>query len=193
MRVIGVDEAGRGPLAGPVVAAAVILPADFDTDGIDDSKVLTKSQRQALRQRIETACTWRVVFASAEEIDRHNILRATLRAMSSAIAELWLDGDSVLVDGNRVPDDWIGRSEAVIGGDAIHACISAASILAKEHRDEWMMEQAAKYPEYGFEEHSGYGSPRHLAALKAHGPCPLHRRSFAPISDMVNQPCLDLG
>lgn len=181
----GVDEAGRGPLAGPVVAAAVILnPAD-PIDGLDDSKKLTARRRAALEVEIRTrALHVGVGVASVEEIDAINILQATFLAMIRAVEALALDPPHILVDGNRLPK-WGYRAQAVVGGDALHPCISAASIIAKEERDRFMAEAALRYPHYGWASNKGYGSAVHMAALKEHGPTPLHRRSFAPVAQLA--------
>jgi len=179
---VGLDEAGRGPLAGPVAAAAVILPEGFELSGVDDSKKLTPAQREAAADRIRSECRWAVVFVDVEVIDRINILWASMLAMEQALAQLGGEPTNVFVDGDRVPRGLVGRAEAVVGGDAKYACIAAASILAKVDRDALMREYAAEYPGYGFERHFGYGTPEHLAALREHGPCPIHRRSFAPVS-----------
>lgn len=182
--IAGVDEAGRGPLAGPVVAAAVILCPD-GIAGLDDSKKLTAARRAELEAIILARCRYGIGMASVEEIDRINILQATFLAMTRAVEALCgghgCTPDHVLVDGNRLPK-WTYRATAVIGGDAIHDCISAASILAKEARDRMMKTAAADYPHYGWHTNKGYGSAQHLAALRDHGPTPLHRRSFAPIA-----------
>ena len=177
----GLDEAGRGPLAGPVTAAVVILPDGFDLSGIDDSKKLTAGQREALALRIRAECHWAVASVGIAVIDRINILWASMLAMEQALARLDAEPTGVFVDGDRVPRGLTGRAEAVVGGDAKYACIAAASILAKVDRDARMRAYANEYPAYGFERHYGYGTPEHLAALKEHGPCPIHRRSFAPV------------
>jgi len=185
--VVGVDEAGRGPLAGPVVAAAVILCPDGIT-GLDDSKKLTPARRAELEAIILARCRHGIGMASVEEIDRVNILQATFLAMTRAVEALCgahgCSPDHILVDGNRLPK-WTWRATAVIGGDAIHDCISAASILAKEARDRMMKAAAADYPHYGWHSNKGYGSAQHLAALQDHGPTPLHRRSFAPVAALI--------
>jgi ribonuclease HII len=185
--VAGVDEAGRGPLAGPVVAAAVILCPDGIV-GLDDSKKLSANRRAELEAIILARCRYGVGIASVEEIDSINILQATFLAMTRAVEALCGSHgclpDHVLVDGNRLPK-WTYRATAVIGGDAIHDCISAASIIAKEHRDRMMKAAAADYPHYGWLSNKGYGSAQHLAALKTHGPTPLHRRSFAPVASVI--------
>ena len=182
----GVDEAGRGPLAGPVVAAAVILDDKQPIAGLADSKKLSASRREALFDAIRArALCFAIAEASVEEIDRLNILQATLLAMQRAVAGLRLRPGLVLVDGNRLPVLPM-PSEAVIGGDALVQAISAASILAKVHRDRWCQSIDAQYPQYGFAGHKGYGTAAHLEALRNHGACPLHRRSFAPVALQCN-------
>jgi ribonuclease HII len=183
--VAGVDEAGRGPLAGPVVAAAVILRAEDCPEGLNDSKKLSAKRRAALEGEIKArAICWGLGVASVEEIDRINILWATMLAMTRAVEALGQECQHILVDGNRVPD-WRWPATAVIGGDALCLSIAAASILAKEARDRMMLEAAATHPYYGWESNKGYGSAQHLAALRTHGPTPLHRRSFAPVAQML--------
>lgn len=184
----GADEAGRGPLAGPVVAAAVILPDGFNLRGINDSKKLTAAKREELAQRIKADAFWAVEFAEVEEIDRLNILHASMAAMSRAIRRL--NPEQAFIDGNRLPPDLPCPGTAVVKGDGKYACIAAASILAKTARDNALVELAAVYPEYGFERHFGYPTPEHLELLRKHGPCPVHRRSFAPVSELLFQPCL---
>lgn len=184
--VAGIDEAGRGPLAGPVVAAAVILPSEHGLDGLDDSKKLSEARRNRLAQEIRRcAAAWSVAWSDAAEIDAINVLQATLLAMRRAITGLPLWPGSVLVDGNRLPDlEFFGRrlhGDAVVGGDGLIASVSAASILAKVSRDRMMREADRLYPQYGFAAHKGYGTPDHLRRIGRHGPCPLHRRSFRPI------------
>ncbi|MGC6400670.1 ribonuclease HII [Sphingomonas sp. FW199] len=181
--VAGVDEAGRGPLAGPVVAAAVIL-CPGGIAGLDDSKKLTERRRETLFDRIRDQCTVGVGIAEVEEIDRLNILWATMLAMERAVAALGVDPAEVLVDGNRCPG-WRWRSRAIIGGDAIEPCISAASIIAKVTRDRMMRDADAVHPGYGWARNKGYGSAAHLAALRTLGPSPLHRRSFAPVAQAM--------
>jgi len=177
-RIAGVDEAGRGPLAGPVVAAAVIFPAGFSDPRIDDSKRLDARRREELVPVITAAAiSWAVTESSATEIDAINILQATLRAMERAVASLLVVPDYVLVDGSIMPDVFV-PGEAVIGGDGRVACIAAASILAKVHRDRLMEAHHERWPVYGFDKNKGYGTPAHLAALAEFGPCPIHRRSF---------------
>jgi len=182
--VCGVDEAGRGPLAGPVVAAAVIFdPAKPMIRGLDDSKVLTAKKREELYDKIvDRALAYCVASATVEEIDSLNILHATMLAMKRAVEGLSVVPTLVKIDGNRCPTLAI-RSEAVIGGDALVKSISAASILAKVTRDRMLLELHQTFPMYGFDAHSGYGTPQHLAALREHGPCAHHRRSFAPVRE----------
>ena len=181
----GVDEAGRGPLMGPVVAAAVILDELNPIKGLADSKKLTPQRREALYDEIRAkALCCSIALATAEEIDRLNILQATMLAMRRAVESLRLKPNKVLVDGNRLPTLAI-LSEAVIGGDAIVPAISAASILAKVYRDRWCAEFHLEYPQYGFASHKGYGTAEHLAALREHGACPQHRRSFAPVAEVL--------
>lgn len=180
--VAGVDEAGRGPLAGPVVAAAVILDDAHPIQGLADSKKLSATRRERLFEEIRAkALCFCVAQASVEEIDRLNILQATLLAMQRAVAGLRLKPNCVLVDGNRLPVLDV-RAEAIVKGDAKVQAISAASILAKVTRDRDMDSLHLTYPMYGFEQHKGYGTAQHLAALAEHGPCPVHRRSFAPVA-----------
>ncbi len=177
----GVDEAGRGPLAGPVVAAAVILDDLHPIDGLDDSKRLTERRRNQLYDAIRArALCVSVGQASVEEIDRLNILQATLLAMQRAVHGLRLPPRLVLVDGNRLPKLPMA-ARAIVGGDASVAAISAASIVAKVERDRWCQEAATQYPQYELQRHKGYGTALHLAALRQHGASPLHRTSFAPV------------
>lgn len=188
--VAGVDEAGRGPLAGPVVAAAVILDPKRPIDGLADSKKLSERRRNQLAIEIrENALAWSVAAADRKEIDTLNILAATMLAMRRAIAALAMMPSGVLVDGNRLPnlqfDDYLLNGEAVVGGDGKVAAISAASIIAKTSRDRIMVELDAVYPNYGFARHKGYGTRAHLESLKKHGPCEQHRRSFAPVRDVA--------
>ncbi|WP_166942555.1 ribonuclease HII [Sphingopyxis panaciterrae] len=180
--IVGVDEAGRGPLAGPVVAAAVLL-CEGGIAGLDDSKKLTAKRRGELEIQIKARCRWGVGEASVAEIDRINILQATFLAMTRAVEALGFEPAEVLVDGNRLPK-WRYAATAIIGGDAIHPCISAASIIAKEHRDRYMVAMARDFPAFGWETNMGYGTARHLAALRQHGPTPLHRTSFAPVAQL---------
>lgn len=178
--IVGVDEAGRGPLAGPVVAAAVVLCPD-GIFGLDDSKKLSPKRRAILEAEIKAKCRWAVGIACVEEIDAINILQATLLAMTRAVQALSVEPTKVLVDGNRLPR-WSYHAEAVIRGDSIHPCISAASIIAKEHRDRIMIAADAEYPGYGWASNKGYGAVVHVEALRALGPTPLHRKSFAPVA-----------
>lgn len=186
--VAGVDEAGRGPLAGPVVAAAVILDERQPIAGLADSKKLSAARRDQLYDEIRAkALCCCVAQASAEEIDRLNILQATLLAMQRAVAGLRLKPGLVLVDGNRLPLLEM-RAEAIVKGDAKVAAISAASILAKVTRDRGLALLDQRYPQYGFARHKGYGTAEHLQALRVHGPCPEHRRSFAPVAQAERSP-----
>ncbi|PPE68922.1 ribonuclease HII [Caldimonas thermodepolymerans] len=179
--VAGVDEAGRGPLAGPVVAAAVILDDENPIEGLADSKRLTERTRERLYDEIRAkALCCAIAEASVEEIDRLNILQATMLAMRRAVEALRLKPAKVLVDGNRLPVLKVA-AEAVVQGDAKVQAISAASILAKVHRDRLCLQLHEQHPEYGFAVHKGYPTPEHLAALQRHGACPAHRRSFAPV------------
>ena len=181
----GVDEAGRGPLAGPVVAAAVILDELNPIKGLADSKKLTALRREALYDEIRAkALCCSIALATAEEIDSLNILQATLLAMKRAVEGLRLKPHKVLVDGNRLPT-LIILAEAIVKGDALVPSISAASILAKVYRDRWCAEFHLEYPQYGFADHKGYGTAAHLAALRLHGACPQHRRSFAPVAEVL--------
>lgn len=180
--IAGVDEAGRGPLAGPVAVAAVILDPTRPIAGLDDSKRLSEARREALYpQIVECALAWRIEFVEADEIDRLNILQATLTGMRRAVAALRPAAVLARIDGNKVPKDMPCPAEALIGGDAIEPAIMAASILAKVARDRHMCGLHAQWPQYGFDLHKGYPTPGHLAALAEHGPCPQHRRSFAPV------------
>ena len=183
--VAGVDEAGRGPLAGPVVAAAVILDDMNPIAGLNDSKKLSEKRREKLYDAIlAKALCCSIAQASVEEIDRLNILQATLLAMRRAVDGLRLKPVKVLVDGNRLPVLDV-RAEAIVQGDAKVPAISAASILAKVHRDRLCLQLHAQYPAYGFDRHKGYGTAEHLQALQAHGPTPWHRLSFAPVARSV--------
>lgn len=177
----GVDEAGRGPLAGPVVAAAVILDRAAPIAGLADSKILSEASREMLAERIRSVSrAWGVGMASVEEIDRLNILQATLLAMQRAVEGLSVVPEWVLVDGNRAPV-WAHPTRTVVRGDALVPEISAASILAKVTRDRLMLELDARYPEYGFSRHKGYPTAAHLEALDRHGVSPVHRTSFGPV------------
>lgn len=184
--IAGVDEAGRGPLAGPVVAAAVILDPRYPIKGLADSKKLSANQRERLFDLIcARALCCAVGSASVQEIDQINILQATMLAMGRAVQGLRLTPSKVLIDGNRIPVLNV-RAEAIIGGDALVAEISAASIIAKVHRDRWCAQLDAQYPDYGFASHKGYGTAQHLAALRRLGACPEHRRSFAPVTQVLH-------
>ena len=186
LRIAGVDEAGRGPLAGPVAVAAVILDTERPIDGLNDSKQLSEAAREALFPLIrERALAWRIEFVECDEIDRLNILQATLTGMSRALRALAPAADLARIDGNRLPKDLPCPGEALVGGDALEPAIMAASILAKVARDARMRELHLQWPQYGFDRHKGYPSPAHLAALAAHGPCPAHRRSYAPVRDAL--------
>lgn len=181
----GVDEAGRGPLAGPVVAAAVILDELNPIKGLADSKKLTALRREKLYDEIRAkALCCSIAQASVEEIDALNILQATMLAMKRAVEGLRLKPSKVLVDGNRLPPISI-LAEAIVKGDALVPSISAASILAKVYRDQWCVEFDLEYPQYGFATHKGYGTAKHLSALREHGACPQHRRSFAPVAEVL--------
>ena len=185
-KIAGVDEAGRGCWAGPVVAAAVILPASYDWDGIDDSKKLSAEQRARLSECIRQDAATGLGIATAAEIDASNILIASLRAMVRAVAKLTHTPDHILVDGNRLPD-WAHAAEAVIGGDARAPSIAAASIIAKHARDEMMVSLDEQYPAYHWAQNKGYGVPAHREGLKAQGVSPEHRRTFAPIRRLLEQ------
>ena len=181
----GVDEAGRGPLAGPVVAAAVILDPADPIDGLDDSKKLSAKRRAALAVEIRArALAWAVAEASVEEIDRINILQASLLAMRRAVDGLALRPERALIDGNKCPR-LDCPAQAIVGGDGKVASIAAASILAKTVRDAGMLSLHAVYPLYGFDRHMGYPTAFHLQALRVHGPSPVHRRSYAPVAQLV--------
>lgn len=185
-RVCGADEAGRGPLAGPVVAAAVILDPLRPVAGLRDSKQLSAPRRAVLAQAIRSRATaWAVAEASVQEIDQMNILQASLLAMRRAIELLDPAAEIALIDGNRLPRLRI-EARAIVGGDALEPAISAASILAKEHRDRLMGDLDLAFPGYGFAQHAGYPTPRHLERLRALGPCELHRRSFAPVRALLD-------
>jgi ribonuclease HII len=188
--VAGVDEAGRGPLAGPVVAAAVILDWRRPIEGLADSKVLSEKRRESLAILIaERALAWSIGWSDAAEIDRLNILQATMLAMRRAVLGLRLTPVLVEVDGNRLPDlIFNGRrvdGNAIVGGDAKIPAISAASIIAKVHRDQMMRSFDAIYPDYGFRQHKGYGTSAHRECLSRLGPCPQHRRTFRPVSALT--------
>jgi len=176
--ICGVDEAGRGPLAGPVCAAAVILPPNIEIHGLNDSKKLSDKRRRELFPVIkEHAMAYGIAFSDHSEIDRINILQATFLAMERALAQLKIRPELALIDGNRTKDFGI-PVQTVVHGDSLSASIAAASILAKVTRDDYMLQMAKQYPLYGFEIHKGYGTKAHYAALAEHGPCPIHRMTF---------------
>lgn len=190
--IVGVDEAGRGPLAGPVVAAAVVLckPAP---GGLDDSKKLSAKRRSQLEPQIRARCAWGLAVVEPDEIDRINIFQATMLAMTLAVGRLvealGCEPSQVLIDGNMTPHgrhrDWRwAQALPIVGGDGKEKSIGAASILAKEHRDRVMRAAAQAHPHYGWDRNMGYGTAEHLAALRRHGPTPLHRRSFAPVAQV---------
>ena len=183
----GVDEAGRGPLAGPVVVAAVILPESYNLDSLDDSKRLSAKRREQLAPQIEAqSISFAVEFVEVDEIDRVNILQATLNGMQRAVENLDPTPRLALIDGNRAPR-LSCEVKTVIGGDRLIASISAASILAKVYRDRLMLSMHDLYPAYGFDRHKGYPTAHHLERLKVHGPCPIHRTSFAPVRRAIAQ------
>ncbi|MBX3113071.1 MAG: ribonuclease HII [Fimbriimonadaceae bacterium] len=188
--IAGVDEAGRGPIAGPLVVAAAILPEGFDASGIHDSKQLSFEEREQQFSRIVAEANYSIQIVSHEEVDRLNILRATLQAMSQALRELDPQAKQALIDGNQLPPNPPCPVETVVKGDGKYAAIAAASILAKVTRDRLMIEANLEYPGYGFDRNFGYYNPVHVAALEKLGPCPIHRRSFEPIKSLVNQPLL---
>lgn len=176
--VCGIDEAGRGPLAGPVCAAAVVLPRDLEIEGLNDSKKLSDKRRRVLFDEITAqAVTYGIAFATEQEIDEINILQATFLAMRRALAQLSIQPSIALIDGNRETDFGL-PVRTIVKGDSLSANIAAASILAKVTRDDFMLEQAKLYPEYGFDVHKGYGTKAHYEALRKYGPCPIHRRTF---------------
>ena len=184
-QVAGVDEAGRGPLAGPVSAGAVILPKGFTCRGLDDSKKLSAARREKLYEYLTTCgdVRWSVAQVHAEEIDRINILRATHLAMEQAVAQLGVEIGHCLIDGLRVPKfPW--PHDGIVKGDGLSLSIAAASIIAKVTRDRWMLEVSKEFPQYAFERHQGYGTKAHLEALRTHGPCRIHRRSFKPVAQL---------
>lgn len=182
MIIAGVDEAGRGPLAGPVVCAAVVLPDGHGLQGLNDSKKLSAAQRDRLFDRIQTqAAAFSIVFVAPDEIDLHNIFQATLLGMARAVRQLPVMPGLALIDGTHTPKDLVCPAQAIIKGDGKEACIMAASILAKVSRDRYMQELHGQHPEYGFDRHKGYPTPAHLQALQRHGACAEHRRSFAPV------------
>jgi len=184
--IAGVDEAGRGPLAGPVVAAACILPNGFKIDGIDDSKKLTSELRFSLYEKIISypGIHYSVGIISSQEIDRINIYQATIQAMLTAMSGLTVSPTLFLVDGMKLPHDSVPCRQ-VIGGDALSLSIATSSIIAKVHRDKMMLEYHEQWAEYGFAKHKGYATPEHLAAIEVHGACPIHRLSFSPFKPKV--------
>jgi len=185
--VVGVDEAGLGPLAGPVVAAAVLLPKEFDAKGVGDSKAMTPNARETAFERITSeAVCFGIGIIDREVIDEINILRAAHAAMRAALNELGVAFDFILVDGRRVPD-LCAKSRAIVKGDSLSVSIGAASILAKVTRDRIMLDLDKEYPQYGFAAHKGYCTAEHISALNEHGPCPCHRRSFSPVSERLLQ------
>ncbi len=184
--IAGVDEAGRGPLAGPVVCAAVILPAIYQLTGLDDSKKLSAIRRESLFDAIQLqSVAFSIVFIGRDEIDTHNILQATLLGMARAIEQLSITPNLALIDGNHLPKELVCNAQAVIKGDSIHPCIMAASILAKVSRDRYMHALHSSYPQFGFDQHKGYPTPSHLQALREHGICPEHRLSYAPVKNVL--------
>ena len=181
----GVDEAGRGPLAGPVVVAAVILPEKYDLASLDDSKRLSAVKRERLAPLIEAqAVAFAVEFVEVDEIDRVNILQATMNGMQRAVERLDPAPQRAMIDGNRAPE-MSCEVETIIGGDRLVASISAASVLAKVYRDRLMISMHELYPEYGFDRHKGYPTAMHMERLRHHGPCDIHRRSFAPVRKAI--------
>lgn len=187
--IAGIDEVGRGPLAGPVVVAAAVLPSVFELEGLNDSKKLTPKRRELLFEALTTneAIIWAVSEVKADEIDRINILRATHQAMMRAFADLPEAADAALIDGLPVKE-FPAPQRALVKGDSLSLSIAAASVIAKVWRDRLMVEFSREYPQYGFESHKGYGTKQHLAALDAHGPCPIHRRSFRPVAQYSAEP-----
>jgi len=187
LRIAGIDEVGRGPLFGPVVAAAVILPRGCPLPGLDDSKKLTEKKRNELDREIRlNAVSWAIAAVAAEEIDRINIRQASLKAMRLAVEQLSLRPDYLLVDG-RDTIDWQCPQQAVIAGDGTSFSIAAASVLAKVHRDRLLVELDSEFPGYGLAQHKGYPCPEHLAALERLGPTPLHRKSYHPVAQSALQ------
>ncbi len=184
--VAGVDEAGRGPLAGPVVCAAVILDPRKPIEGLGDSKALSEKKREQLYPLIqEYSLAWKIVFIDAQDIDRLNIFKATMEGMRQALCELSVKPQHALIDGNKIPPSLLCSAEALVKGDARETCIMAASILAKVARDAYMLKLHDQFPQYQFAKHKGYPTAAHFEALKMHGPCPEHRRSFAPVRELI--------
>ncbi len=189
--VAGVDEAGRGPLAGPVVVAAVVLPENHGLEGLDDSKKLDEAAREALFEPIRRiAVCWHIETVGVAEIEALNILGATMRGMQRSVIALQPAPALALVDGNRTPE-LPCPARAIVGGDGLEACISAASVLAKVHRDRYMVALHERYPGYGFDRHKGYPTPQHLKRLAELGPCPEHRRGFAPVRRLLEPGLFD--
>lgn len=184
LRIAGIDEAGRGPLAGPVSVAAVILPQDFRHDRLNDSKKLTEKQRETIYEEITTdpGITWCSVHIDPATIDRLNILHATWKGMGDCFEKIGGGADFALIDGKPVPG-FPGLNQAVVRGDGKSLSIAAASVIAKVERDRIMVKMGENYPEYGFHRHKGYGTRAHLEALRVHGPCEIHRRSFSPVAE----------
>ena len=184
--VAGVDEAGRGPLAGPVVCAAVILNPEKPIAGLGDSKALSEKKRELLFPLIQQhSLAWKIVFIAATDIDRLNIFKATMEGMRQAVNGLDIKAGHALIDGNKIPPGLSCSAEALVKGDARETCIMAASILAKVARDAYMLKLHERFPQYQFAQHKGYPTAAHFAALNLHGPCPEHRRSFAPVRDLT--------
>ena len=182
MMIAGVDEAGRGPLAGPVVCSAVILPASFHLLGLNDSKKLSAKQREKLFDEIQKqAVAFSIVFVGPKEIDSYNILQATLLGMTRAIEQLSIAPSLALIDGNKIPMNLPCSARAIIKGDSKEQCIMAASILAKVSRDRYMDALHTSFPQFGFAQHKGYPTAQHIKAINAHGVCPEHRKSYAPV------------
>ncbi|MEM7602252.1 MAG: ribonuclease HII [Verrucomicrobiota bacterium] len=182
--IAGIDEAGRGPLAGPVAVAAVVLPDDYSHTVLNDSKQLTEKKRESLYEEItkDSQIQWASVMVEAEEVDRINILQATWEGMRRAFLKLRPSPDIALIDGKPV-NDFPAPHRGLVKGDSLSLSIAAASIIAKVERDRLMLEYSSKFPEYGFDRHKGYGTALHKKALTKHGPCPIHRRSFAPVAE----------
>lgn len=190
--IAGVDEAGRGPLAGPVVAAAVVLPDRFDIRGLNDSKQLTAEQRRVQFELIMDRAHVAYALVGPEEIDELNILKATMLAMKKSIDRISAHAKECFIDGDRVPEDLAIVAHPVVKGDANYASVAAASIIAKHVRDDIMIQYATQYPQYGFHKHMGYPTAEHIEALRVHGPCPIHRKTFSRVRELVEQPCLSL-
>ncbi|MGH8105299.1 MAG: ribonuclease HII [Arenimonas sp.] len=184
--IAGVDEAGRGPLAGPVVCAAVILNPEKPIAGLGDSKALSEKKREQLFPLIQQhSLAWKIIFIEAADIDRMNIFKATMEGMKRAVSGLEIKPHHALIDGNKIPPGLPCSAEALVKGDARETCIMAASILAKVARDAYMLRLHEQFPHYEFAQHKGYPTAAHFEALKLHGPCPEHRRSFAPVRELI--------